>query len=74
MNHNTQERMERRRKAVYNALKSAHPGLYRRAVEVAHMALIEFGGRDETKRAAIVEACIMELLLEATETVAEYEP
>jgi len=66
MESNMKEKMERRRKAVYNAVRSANPDLYCRAVEVAHIATIEFGGRDETKRAAIVESCIMELLADAT--------
>ena len=68
------EKMERRRKAVYNAVRAANPDLYCRAVEVAHMATVEFGGKDETRRAAIVEACIMELLIDAAGIEVEHQP
>ena len=60
-----QKRIERRRNALYVALKQTHPDMYRRAVEVAHLSLIDFGGRDETKRATAVETAIISLLVEA---------
>ena len=53
-----------RQKAVYAALKNADMGLYRRAVEIAHLAMIDFGGRDKNKRAAAVETAVMSLLVE----------
>lgn len=62
-----QERIRKRREALYLAVKQQHPDLYRRAVEVAHLSMIEFGGHDEIKRAAGVENAVMSLLAEALE-------
>jgi hypothetical protein len=69
-----QERMERRRKALYQAVKAERPDLYQRAVEVGHMALADFGGRDEAKRAAAVEAAAMSLAAEAAGLPIRLEP
>lgn len=60
------ERIEKRRKALYLAVKQEQPELYRKAVEIAHLAMIEFGGHDEVKRAAAVETAIIGLLADAT--------
>jgi hypothetical protein len=56
---NLQRRLEERRQALYLAVKQQRPELYRRAVEVAHLSMVEFGGRDEVKRSASVENAIM---------------
>ena len=61
------EKLERRRAALYAAVKNARPDLYERAVQVVHLALIDFGGVDENKRAALVEAAVMSLVAEAAE-------
>ena len=65
MSPNRLELLERRRKAVYDAVRAANPELYWRAVEIGHLALIDFGGNDETRRAATVEASVMSLLATA---------
>ena len=60
-----QERIDKRRKALYLAVKQQEPELYRKAVEVAHLAMIDFGGADEVKRAAAVENAIISLIADA---------
>lgn len=61
------EKIEQRRKAIYLAVKTHRPDLYRRAVEVAHLSMPEFGGNDPVKRAAGVENAVMSLVAEAAE-------
>lgn len=58
-------RIEERRKAFYLAVKNHSPKLYEAAVRVGHMAMQDFGGTDEVKRAATVEACAMDLIVQA---------
>ena len=60
------DRIERRRQALYLAVKNARPDLYRKAVEVGHLGLSSFI-RDENKRAAEIEAAVMWLIAEAAE-------
>ena len=67
MSPDLKERIERRRKALYAAVKAERPDLYEAAVRVGHMALIDFGGRDENKRAATVEIAAMDLAATAAE-------
>ena len=59
------ERLEKRRKALYAAVKNNRPDLYERAVQIGHMAMADFGGHDENKRAAVVEGAAMSLVAEA---------
>ena len=59
------ERLERHRKALYLAVKNNRPDLYERVVQVGHLALPDFGGRDDNKRAATVEHSVMALVAEA---------
>lgn len=59
------ERLEKRRKALYLAVKQQRPELYEGAVKVGHMAMVDFGGSDEVKRAAAVECAAMSLAAEA---------
>jgi hypothetical protein len=59
------EKMRKRREALYAAVRAQRPDLYESAVKVGHMAMIDFGGADETKRAAGVEHAVMSLLAEA---------
>ena len=59
------EKFEARRKALYLAVKNQRPDLYEAAVRVGHMALIDFGGSDENKRAATVEIAAMDLAARA---------
>ena len=60
-----QERIRKRREALYLAVKQQRPDLYRKAVEVAHLSMPEFGGNDPVKRAAGVENAVMSLVAEA---------
>lgn len=55
------EKLERRREQLYAAVKANRPDLYRRAVEVGHMAMEAFGGSNELQRCARVEMSAMEL-------------
>lgn len=55
------ERIEKRREALYLAVKNLRPDLYEGAIRVGHLALISFGGNDETRRAAAVECAAMDL-------------
>lgn len=59
------ERIEKRRKALYLAVKQQRPDLYEGAVHVGHMAMVDFGGKDEVKRAAAVENAAMSLAAQA---------
>lgn len=61
------ERIERRRKELYRAVKAQRPDLYESAVAVGHMALPIFHkpGADENDIAAEVEACAMQLAAKA---------
>lgn len=59
------ERIEKRRKALYLAVKQQRPDLYEGAVQVGHMATVDFGGSDELKRAAAVENAAMSLAAQA---------
>lgn len=65
MDANLQRKLEERRKALYLAVKNHSPSLYEAAVRVGHMAMADFGGKDEVKRAATVEACAMDLIARA---------
>lgn len=58
-------KLEEHRKALYAAVKQDRPDLYRRCVEVGHLAMPEFGGPDPVRRAASVEAAAMLLVAEA---------
>lgn len=59
------EKIKKRRDAVYLAVKQQRGDLYRQAVNIGHLAMIDFGGSDENKRAAEVEAAVMSLVAEA---------
>jgi hypothetical protein len=59
-----QAKAEARTKATYRAVRAAEPRLYERAVEIGHLAMISFGGEDENRRAAGVEAAVMSLIAE----------
>jgi hypothetical protein len=67
MDEQLKRKLEERRKALYIAVRNQRPDLYRKAVEVGHLALTNFGGTDENKRAAIVEAAVMSLVADAAE-------
>ena len=60
-----EEKIKRHRKALYLTMKQERPDLYELAIRVGHMALSNFGGHDETKRAATVEISAMELAAKA---------
>jgi phytoene/squalene synthetase len=61
------EKIEKRRKELYRAMKAQHPDLYQAAVAVGHMALPIFhpAGTDEQAIAAEVECCAMQLAAKA---------
>ena len=59
------EKIERRRRALYLAVKHERPDLYEAAVRVGHMALIDFGGANELARSAAVEIAAMDLVARA---------
>ena len=65
MNDNFKSTLEKRLKQLYGAVKNQRPDLYDRVVQVAHLATVEFGGADELKRAAFVEAAVMGLVADA---------
>lgn len=56
------EKIQRRRAETYLWVKNYRPELYEKAVRIGHMAMIDFGGSDEIKRAAEVEAAVMDLI------------
>lgn len=60
-----QERLEKHRKTLYLAVRNNRPDLYRRAVEIGHLAMPEFGGDDPLKRSVVVESAAMSLIAEA---------
>ena len=61
------EKIERRRKELYRAVKAQRPDLYESAVAVGHMARPMFhpNGTDEDAIAAEVECCAMQLAAKA---------
>ena len=67
MNQDLKEKIEKRRKELYRAMKARHPDLYEKAVAVGHMALPIFHKRDTTPEAiaAEVECCAMQLAAQA---------
>lgn len=65
MDANIKEKIEQNRKATYAAVRNADPDLYRRVVEIGHLATIEFGGADELTRAVAVESAAMGLVAQA---------
>ena len=65
MSPQVQERLEYLRKQLYANVRNHRPDLYRRAVEISHLATIAFGGADEQRRAARMETAVMGLVAEA---------
>ena len=55
------KRIEKRRKALYLSVKNSRPDLYEGAIRAGHLALVDFGGSNETQRAAAVECAAMSL-------------
>ena len=64
MDEQMRERLVLRQKELYRVVRANRPGLYERAVQIGHLAMVDFGGRDENKRAAGVEHAVMSLVAE----------
>jgi hypothetical protein len=67
VNQQLKEKIEKRRKELYRAVKAQRPDLYESAVHVGSMARPIFhpSGTDEQAIAAEVEACAMQLAARA---------
>ena len=62
MDEQMKERLARRQKELYRAVRANRPDLYEKAVQIGHLAMLDFGGHDENKRAATVEHAVMSLV------------